>query len=111
MQTSLQRLTGLTLGWGEFFFYANIVSPYLGEADFSRGQYGEAGRPQPLFICTYPHCTKTFKRYGDLKRHFKKHFPVMRTFECFHQECDRNGTRGFYRKDKFEEHRRVKHGL
>ena len=63
------------------------------------------------FICTYQSCTKTFRRYGDLTRHFKKHFICQRVFHCFHAGCYRNGDHGFYRKDKFFDHRRKKHGF
>lgn len=63
------------------------------------------------FICTFQTCSKTFRRYGDLTRHFKKHFTCLRAFHCSHLGCDRNGEKGFYRKDKLLDHQKKKHGL
>lgn len=54
-------------------------------------------------------CTKTFMREGDLRRHYKKHFPSQRIFHCFVGGCGRNGAKGFYRRDKLANHQRNRH--
>jgi len=56
-------------------------------------------------------CNKTLKRPGDVKRHEKKHFPKEVTFHCWQLGCDRNGTKGFYRRDKLRDHEKIVHGL
>jgi hypothetical protein len=56
-------------------------------------------------------CSNTFVRAGDLRRHYGVHFPDRRTFHCRVEGCDRNGQRGFYRRDKFRDHRRQAHGV
>lgn len=63
------------------------------------------------YACNQTGCAKTFKRYTDLKRHFKKHFPCQRRFKCYEEGCDRNGENGFYRRDKLLAHQRTKHDL
>jgi hypothetical protein len=55
-------------------------------------------------------CSSAFGRAGDLRRHYKVHFPDRRTFQCRIKGCDRNGQRGFYRCDKFRDHQRQAHG-
>ena len=54
-------------------------------------------------------CNASFKRLGDLKRHYKKHFPVTRIFHCKVLGCDKNGENGFYRRDKLMDHMRSAH--
>jgi hypothetical protein len=56
-------------------------------------------------------CRSTFKRPGDLKRHEKVHFPERRNFHCWQYGCERNGRRGFYRRDKLRDHEKQVHGL
>ncbi|KAH6706485.1 hypothetical protein BKA61DRAFT_139602 [Leptodontidium sp. MPI-SDFR-AT-0119] len=58
------------------------------------------------------HCTKTFARQTDVRRHGKSHFPEQnRMFPCSVQDCPRNGERAFIRSDKWMQHRRTVHGL
>lgn len=56
-------------------------------------------------------CTKTFKREGDLRRHYKKHFRSQYIFECFVGNCTRNGGKGFYRRDKWADHQKKRHSI
>jgi hypothetical protein len=57
------------------------------------------------------HCNSTFKRQADLKRHSKVHFPGQRKFHCWQLGCERNGRRGFYRRDKLKDHEKQAHGF
>jgi hypothetical protein len=56
-------------------------------------------------------CLKAFSRAGDLRRHYKVHFPNHRTFHCLIEGCNRSGQRGFYRCDKLRDHQRQAHGF
>ncbi|PMD22574.1 hypothetical protein NA56DRAFT_657972 [Hyaloscypha hepaticicola] len=56
-------------------------------------------------------CRSTFKRPGDLKRHEKVHFPERRSFHCWQYGCERNGRKGFYRRDKLRDHEKQVHGM
>jgi hypothetical protein len=56
-------------------------------------------------------CRSTFKRPGDLKRHEKVHFPERRSFHCWQLGCERNGRKGFYRRDKLRDHEKQVHDL
>jgi len=56
-------------------------------------------------------CTAAFKRPSDLKRHSRVHSPETRTFHCREPHCGRNGSRGFYRRDKLVQHQRQVHDL
>jgi hypothetical protein len=58
-----------------------------------------------------PHCPRTFKRPGDVKRHEKVHIPSQRRFHCWQVGCERRGWRGFYRRDKLRDHAKTAHGL
>lgn len=55
-------------------------------------------------------CPSAFGRAGDLRRHYRVHFPDRHTFHCHLEGCHRNGQRGFYRRDKFRDHQRQAHG-
>jgi hypothetical protein len=59
---------------------------------------------------TCPHCPRTFKRPGDVKRHEKMHIPGQRRFHCWKVGCERKGWRGFYRRDKLRDHVKTVHG-
>ena len=59
---------------------------------------------------TCPHCPRTFKRLGDVKRHEKVHIPGQRRFHCRQAGCERKGWRGFYRRDKLRDHVKTVHG-
>ncbi|PVH67999.1 hypothetical protein DL98DRAFT_523020 [Cadophora sp. DSE1049] len=51
-------------------------------------------------------CHKTFARRADLDRHTLTHdHNSARTFSCPSAGCDRVGANGFWRPDKFKEHR------
>jgi hypothetical protein len=56
-------------------------------------------------------CSSAFSRAGDLRRHYKVHFPHHRTFHCLIEGCNRSGERGFYRRDKLHDHQRQAHGF
>jgi hypothetical protein len=56
-------------------------------------------------------CSATFKRPGDVKRHEKKHFPAQITYHCWEIGCERNGMKGFYRRDKLRDHEKTVHGF
>lgn len=66
-----------------------------------------SSNPRPPGPFTCGHCSATFKRPGDLKRHEKVHFPGQRTFHCW--LCGRNGRKGFYRRDKLRDHEKKVH--
>ncbi|KAH6716022.1 hypothetical protein BKA61DRAFT_336033 [Leptodontidium sp. MPI-SDFR-AT-0119] len=58
------------------------------------------------------HCPGNFVRLSDLKRHAMIHFPELhRKYDCWQPDCDRNGRRGFIRKDKLRDHLRGVHEL
>jgi hypothetical protein len=57
---------------------------------------------------TCPHCPRTFKRLGDVKRHEKVHIPGQRRFHCRQDGCERKA--GFYRRDKLRDHVKTVHG-
>ncbi|KAH8591368.1 hypothetical protein B0O99DRAFT_690728 [Bisporella sp. PMI_857] len=62
--------------------------------------------------CPHPHCHSTFARQSDLKRHAKIHFPERhRKYHCWEPGCNRNGRKGFTRKDKWRDHVKGVHGL
>jgi hypothetical protein len=62
--------------------------------------------------CPHPHCLSTFARLGDLSRHAKTHSPERhRKYHCREPGCDRNGRKGFTRRDKLRDHVRRVHGL
>jgi hypothetical protein len=62
--------------------------------------------------CPHPHCHSTFARLGDLSRHAKIHSPERhRKYHCWEPGCDRNGRKGFTRRDKLRDHVRGVHGL
>jgi hypothetical protein len=56
-------------------------------------------------------CSATFKRPGDVKRHEKKHFPAQIAYHCWEVGCERNGMKGFYRRDKLRDHEKTVHGF
>lgn len=62
--------------------------------------------------CPHPHCHSTFARQSDLSRHAKIHFPERhRKYHCWKPGCDRNGRKGFTRRDKWKDHVRSVHRL
>jgi hypothetical protein len=77
-----------------------------------RKSNNSANRPQAQ-PKTHPcdRCSSSFGRAGDLRRHYRVHFPDRRTFHCRIEGCNRNGQRGFYRRDKFRDHQRQAHNF
>lgn len=61
--------------------------------------------------CDFPGCHSraTFKRKYELQRHMKKH-ERKETYPCPAIDCDRKGSRSFYRADKLAHHLRTGHG-
>ena len=61
--------------------------------------------------CDFPGCHSkaTFKRKYELQRHMKKH-ERKETYPCPAIDCDRKGSRSFYRADKFAHHFGTRHG-
>ena len=61
--------------------------------------------------CDFPGCHSraTFKRKYELQRHMKKH-ERKETYPCPAIDCDRKGSRSFYRVDKLAHHLRTGHG-
>jgi hypothetical protein len=55
------------------------------------------------------HSRATFKRKYELQRHMKKH-ERKETYPCPAIDCDRKGSRSFYRVDKLSHHLRTGHG-
>lgn len=55
-------------------------------------------------------CLKVFGRSGDLGRHYREHFEENRCYHCYEDGCDRNGQRGFFRRDKLRDHQKSVHG-
>ncbi|KAN0096724.1 hypothetical protein V8E51_015529 [Hyaloscypha variabilis] len=50
-------------------------------------------------------CLSTFARLGDLRRHEKIHSPERhRKYHCWEPGCNRNGRKGFTRRDKLRDH-------
>ncbi|CZR58603.1 uncharacterized protein PAC_08495 [Phialocephala subalpina] len=56
-------------------------------------------------------CPGVFKRAGDLRRHYKKHFASQYICDCHVVGCNRASINGFYRKDKLAHHLKKAHGL
>ena len=63
------------------------------------------------FGCPRPGCNKTFGRAGDLERHTKKHQDGPKEHDCPIRDCPRQGTHGFTRKDKLNDHLKAKHKM
>jgi hypothetical protein len=62
--------------------------------------------------CPHQHCHSTFARQCDLRRHAKIHFPERhRKYHCWEPGCDRNGRKGFTRRDKWRDHVKGVHRL
>lgn len=61
--------------------------------------------------CDFPGCHSraTFKRKYELQRHMKKH-ERKETYPCPAIDCDRKGSRSFYRADKLVHHLGTGHG-
>jgi hypothetical protein len=61
--------------------------------------------------CDFPGCHSraTFNRKYELQRHMKKH-ERKGTYPCLSIDCDRKGSRSFYRADKLFHHLRTRHG-
>ena len=61
--------------------------------------------------CDFPGCPSraTFKRKYELQRHMKKH-ERKETYPCPAIDCDRKGSRSFYRADKLVHHLGTGHG-
>ncbi|XTI87392.1 hypothetical protein V2W45_412488 [Cenococcum geophilum] len=61
--------------------------------------------------CDFPGCHSraTFKRKYELQRHMKKH-ERKEMYPCPAIDCDRKGSRSFYRADKIVHHLRTGHG-
>lgn len=61
--------------------------------------------------CDFPGCHSraTFKRKYELQRHMKKH-ERKETYPCPAIDCDRKGSRSFYRADKLVHHLVTGHG-
>ena len=65
------------------------------------------------YACSFPGCTTSCARPGDLRRHAKKHAPGPK-LDCPTHGCPRKGVNGFDRGDKMRSHhavcsRRVRH--
>jgi len=68
-------------------------------------------RDSSALKCDFPGCHSraTFKRKYELQRHMKKH-ERKETYPCPAIDCDRKGSRSFYRADKLVHHLRTGHG-
>lgn len=68
-------------------------------------------RDSSALKCDFPGCHSraTFKRKYELQRHMKKH-ERKETYPCPAIDCDRKGSRSFYRADKFAHHFGTRHG-
>ena len=62
--------------------------------------------PDRGFKCTFPGCKCICVRSKDLDRHIRKHQSGLVLFDCLEPGCDRQGTKGFYRRDKLIEHQK-----
>ena len=58
-----------------------------------------------------PHCSKTFARRADMKRHARKHDSAAVRHSCRITRCVYVGERGFLRADKLRNHMRSAHGI
>jgi hypothetical protein len=54
-------------------------------------------------------CGKTTGRAGDMRRHYKIHFPEQVKYPCTMEGCNRKDRNGFYRPDKLRDHLRKAH--
>ncbi|KAE9381248.1 hypothetical protein N431DRAFT_2996 [Stipitochalara longipes BDJ] len=97
------------------------IPSFSAETSFSSTSTTTSPTPSPTnapspnsirHLCQYLHCHSTFARQGDLRRHAKIHSPERhREFHCWQPGCDRNGRKGFTRRDKWRDHVRGVHGL
>ena len=68
-------------------------------------------RDSSALKCDFPGCHSraTFKRKYELQRHMRKH-ERKEMYPCPAIDCDRKGSRSFYRVDKLAHHLRTRHG-
>ncbi|MCJ1481505.1 hypothetical protein MMC06_001664 [Schaereria dolodes] len=61
--------------------------------------------------CSYPSCSRTFKRCADMERHARKHEPTAQKYYCSVEGCKYGAAngKGFYRRDKLLSHVRNVH--
>lgn len=63
------------------------------------------------YHCTHPGCYVSVKNPADLARHAKKHQGGPKQPECPIRGCPRQEEHGFDRKDKLNDHLRMKHKM
>ena len=107
----------------DFFFFDNgsfPISNAVGVASAGPPLVGAAAltsyAPPPnllaRFPCTYPGCTKDFKRRSEMTRHYRQvHDLFGPKFSCSYHGCSRHGFNGFARKDKLRDHQKAAHGV
>ena len=67
-------------------------------------------RPNARIACTYPPCTKTFRRdYERIRHENSKHVNIQGTHLCPITGCSKNQGKGYSRSDKVTEHLWKKH--
>jgi len=86
----------------------NVYQPAYGTASTSNNLV-DSDEQQAEYRHACDKCTASFKRPGDLRRHYRKHFPETRVFSCSAPGCDKTGENGFYRRDKLMHHLRTAH--
>jgi len=98
--------------------YANNEIGEAHSANHSTGRSQQAPTDGPpivkqandRFCCDTPGCTRSYKRFPELKRHKAKHSGI-RNHACTIIGCNRSGTNGFTRKDHLRQHLRQVHGF
>ncbi|PMD61857.1 uncharacterized protein K444DRAFT_662052 [Hyaloscypha bicolor E] len=71
--------------------------------------------PQPnsqgRFSCNSPGCTRSYKRYPELKRHRETHSGTNPPHPCSFLRCNRAGANGFRRRDHLRQHLKHVHNI
>ncbi|PVH78880.1 hypothetical protein DL98DRAFT_572809 [Cadophora sp. DSE1049] len=110
---SLPSGTGAAMGdnmlgapQGDAHGLAMVVAPNNTASTSSATQGAGTSGPRPYRCTVSMQCHKTFSRRADRDRHELTHNSTSpRTFSCPAAGCDRVGSNGFWRPDKFKEHR------
>lgn len=91
--------------YGDAHSFSPVVTPSNAALTSSATQ-GSTSRPRIYRCGVSMNCHKTFARRADRDRHNLTHDRTsIRPFSCPFNGCNKVGTEGFWREDKFKEHR------